>query len=265
MKKIIFFDMDGTLLYREDEKDQPVMSTYTKEILKAVQEKGHLIFVATGRPYAFLDKEIVNFGFDGFVLANGAVVIYHDKLIHHVPLEASLVKQTVESFEEKGIQYVLQTQDYSYFDIKHKELESFYDRCAINYDMIKREFDPRTLYEKTVKIEMLPTTKENIEYCQTLENEQFNIMGHPPFTFELYARNTSKATGIECVLEAFNILVEDSYAFGDGKNDIEMLQKVGTGIAMGNAPDDVKEHADMVCLSVDQEGVAKKLKELFLD
>lgn len=58
--------------------------------------------------------------------------------------------------------------------------------------------------------------------------------------------------------------LKDVYAFGDGLNDIEMLNAVGTGIAMGNAEEVVKKAADHVTSGVDQEGIWKGLKELQL-
>ena len=110
----------------------------------------------------------------------------------------------------------------------------------------------------------MPVGEENIEFCENVNPKFFNSMGCPPYTFEIYASNVSKATGILKVLELLNIDVKESYAFGDGKNDIEMFQTVNVAIAMGNANDEVKAYANMVCLPVDQDGVAKKLEELFL-
>lgn len=264
MKKIIFFDMDGTLLHRENEEDNPSINEETKKVLHQVQEKGHLLFIATGRPYAFLDKQVTDFPFDGYVLSNGAVVLYHGELLHHAPLPIQKVKEVVEAFEQRKIEYILQTKDYSYMDESYKILEAFYDRCSVNYDCIIRHFNPVDHFADTCKIEMLPVGEENIEFCRSLEGKDFSMMGNPPYSFELYAKNTSKATGILKVLEKLAIPVEDSYAFGDGKNDIEMFQTVGHSIAMDNASDEVKRHAKTVCQSVDNNGVALQLKEWFL-
>ena len=71
----------------------------------------------------------------------------------------------------------------------------------------------------------------------------------------------TKAHGILKVLDILNIPIEDSYAFGDGINDIEMLSTVGCGIAMGNASDEVKKYAHKVTESVHDDGVAVGIKE----
>ena len=256
--------MDGTLLYHENEHDIPHIHEETKKVLREVQAKGHLIFIATGRPYAFLDKDVIDFGFDGYVLANGAAVIYHDQVLVHHPLDHERVEDMVNKLEERQIEYTMQTIDYSYLKKDFKILDMFYHRCGVNFDYIQYEFSPKDHFHDTIKLEMMPMSEENIEYCRSLEDDYFDRMGEPPFNMEFYARERSKATGILEVLKTLDIPIEDSYAFGDGKNDIEMLETVGHGIAMGNASEEVKKHAKEVCLSCFENGVAKKLTELFL-
>lgn len=76
--------------------------------------------------------------------------------------------------------------------------------------------------------------------------------------------NGSKAVGIREMLKRLDFNIEDAYAFGDGLNDIEMLQEVGTGVAMENGRDEVKAIADFVTDSVDNDGVLKGLQRLGL-
>ena len=82
--------------------------------------------------------------------------------------------------------------------------------------------------------------------------------------FELYAKKNTKASGIIKALEILNIPIENSYAFGDGNNDIEMLSTVGCGIAMGNASDEVKGHAKVVTDTVQNDGVASGIEKYIL-
>ena len=76
--------------------------------------------------------------------------------------------------------------------------------------------------------------------------------------------DNSKAVGIESVLKHFGIGREECIAFGDGGNDIEMLEYCGIGVAMGNADDKVKSHADYVTTSVDEEGIEQAFKALHI-
>ena len=84
---------------------------------------------------------------------------------------------------------------------------------------------------------------------------------HPQFS-DLVNANNSKASGIESILRHFGIKKEECIAFGDGGNDIEMLEYCGIGVAMGNADDSVKAHADYVTTSVDEEGIEHALLSL---
>ena len=93
MRKAIFLDIDGTLIdCMGDIKD---ITSNVKKAIKKVQEKGDYVFVATGRPYALLDKNILDFGFDGFILANGAHVIINNETIYSEPIEKEFIKNIV--------------------------------------------------------------------------------------------------------------------------------------------------------------------------
>ena len=81
---------------------------------------------------------------------------------------------------------------------------------------------------------------------------------------EIYSDKVSKATGILKVLEHFKIPVENSFAFGDGRNDGEMIQTVGTGIVMGTAKDELKKLAKHVVPGVHDDGVAFGIENYIL-
>jgi Cof subfamily protein (haloacid dehalogenase superfamily) len=85
---------------------------------------------------------------------------------------------------------------------------------------------------------------------------------HPAFT-DIVAAGNSKARGMEALCRHFGISQEETLAFGDGGNDIEMLQWAGIGVAMGNAEQTVKEHADLVTTDVDHEGIEQAVNKLF--
>ena len=81
--------------------------------------------------------------------------------------------------------------------------------------------------------------------------------------FELYSPTISKAVGIQKVLEYYNLTKDDTYAFGDGINDLEMIQYCHVGVAMGNAVKELKDVADLICRRIDEDGLARILKILF--
>ena len=88
MKKAIFFDIDGTLIDCMNGKMD--ISDRVKNVIKDLQKNGDYVFIATGRPYALVSENILNFGFDGFVLSNGATIIVKDEVIHSEAIEKEL-------------------------------------------------------------------------------------------------------------------------------------------------------------------------------
>ncbi|MBK1812785.1 HAD family hydrolase [Clostridium sp. YIM B02505] len=260
MKKAVFFDIDGTLI--DCLNGLTDITPRVKRAIRELQTKGNHVFIATGRPYAFLNEALINFGFDGFVLANGAYVKVGDKCIHKEAIEKEVVRELVDKFEELNIEYILQGEEYSYIKDDHKSLHSFYDNYNISKKYLTGEFDLEEI--EAYKLEMLCKDQKGIDFCASLGKDRFSYLDNPDGSFELYSKTHSKASGILKVLEFLDIPVENSYAFGDGKNDIEMLSTVGCGIAMGNADDFVKSYAKKVTDTVHNDGVALEIERFIL-
>ena len=81
------------------------------------------------------------------------------------------------------------------------------------------------------------------------------------YGYDVIPKNSGKQEGIKAILKYYGLKSEEVMAFGDGHNDIEMLSTVGCGIAMGNANDEVKKHADEITESVHNDGVAIGIKK----
>ncbi|PRR82162.1 HAD family hydrolase [Clostridium vincentii] len=253
MKRAIFFDVDGTLL--DCLNGISDITPRVKKSIRELQANGDYVFIATGRPYAFMSEALLNFGFDGFVLTNGSQVTIKDKLIYNDPINKDFVKELVNNFERLSLQYILQGKLHSYMKENCRELYSFFDSCSISRKYIESVYDIENV--DTYKIEMLCKNKKDVSYCLSLANSNYDcIQDLERDHFEFYSKRNTKATGILKALDYLNIDIENSYAFGDGTNDIEMLSTVGCGIAMGNASDEVKSYAKKVTDTVHNDGVA---------
>ena len=161
MKKAIFFDIDGTLLdYFGGITD---MTPVVKESIRSLQKEGHYVFISTGRPYAFLSKSILDFGFDGYILANGAHVIINNEVIHSDQMDRKFIKNLINELDELNIQYILEGEYYSYMDKKFKEFYEFYDTVGVSKELIKSEFSLDKI--KTYKIEMMCPNDEVVDSC----------------------------------------------------------------------------------------------------
>ena len=263
MKKVIFFDIDGTLIDSHNGKKD--ISSRVKQSLRDLQRRGHYVFIATGRPYAFLSKVIREFGFDGYVLANGAHVIVDGKKIHSKAIDNGILKNLVSHLENKNLEFVLEDETCVYAYENYEKIWPFYEQYGIlkDYFMLDYEVDQVNAF----KIEVLCPKPEDLEYCiEFLKNHEEYTYCHSvhPTHLEIYLKENHKATGILKVLDYLNISIENTYAFGDGSNDIEMLETVGCGIAMGNASDEVKKYANVVTDIVANDGIVSGVEKYIL-
>ncbi len=251
-----------------------------KQAIRRLQQEGHYAFIATGRPYAFLSEAILSFGFDGYILTNGAQVMIGNETIYKEPLDPTFVKNATAEFEQRQIQYMLQSDCYSYMKDECKEYYQFFDSIGISRNYLVSDYqlediqtqkiemlcpndeamdmkdECKEYYQffdsigisrnylvsdyqlediQTQKIEMLCPNDEAMEYCLSLveQNPEYDyVQSISDRIFELYSKKNTKATGILTALKHLGIPVEQSYAFGDGKNDIEMLSTVGCGFEL---------------------------------
>ncbi|RGO14725.1 Cof-type HAD-IIB family hydrolase [Coprobacillus cateniformis] len=258
-KKIIFFDVDGTLYTNE----LGGITDNVKNAIAATRALGHLCFVASGRPYGYIADNVKAIGFDGYVLANGANIKYQNHDLEKRFLNYKDVKELCQNLKKKNIEYVLQTSTLCYLNKENKCLLDFYKKCNIDFKNFCFDYDEEEIMHKVVKIEVWVKDQEELDFAISCYGA-FQYELHPDnHSMEIYAKDVSKATGILDVLRLLNIDIKDSYCFGDGPNDVEMFETVGHAIAMGNAIDIIKEKADEVCLSVKEDGVYYKLKDLF--
>ncbi|MDT8719364.1 HAD family hydrolase [Clostridium sp. 19966] len=261
MKKAIFFDVDGTLL--DCINGITDITPRVKKAIYSLQAEGNYVFIATGRPYAFLNDALRNFGFNGFVLTNGACVRVNESCIYKEPINKDYIKELIYNFEKLNVQYILQGEKYSYIKDEYKELHYVYDCYNIPKDYLRSDYNLEDI--DVYKLEMFCKDKKGIEYCLSLKNSDYDCIYDEKMNyFEFYSRANTKASGIQKVLDSLNIPLENSYAFGDGENDIEMLSTVGCGIAMGNAKDSVKRYAKKVTDTVQNDGVALEIESFIL-
>ena len=258
-RKIIFFDIDGTLFTSE-------LGRVTEKVKKAIRDtraKGHLCFIASGRPYGYIADNIREIGFDGYVLANGANIKYQGEDLKKRFLNYNDVKELCSQLKQSHIEYVLQTSSMCYLNKNNQCLLQFYKNCNIDFRNFCYEYDEEEIMQQVVKIEVWVKNQEELDKAISCYGA-FNYELHPDnHSMEVYSKDVSKATGILDVVDFLNMNIKDSFCFGDGPNDVEMFETVGYAIAMGNAIDIIKQKADEICLSVHEDGVYFKLKDLF--
>ncbi len=254
-EKIVFFDIDGTLL--DHDKQIPVS---TRNSLKALTESGVHVAIATGRaPFMFAELR-EDLGIDSFISFNGQYVKHKDKIVLTNPLSKEEITSLEEAAKEKGHPMVF---------LDHEAMMSNHDEhphIMKSMDDLKMHYpgyDPSYYHSRDIYQALLfCESKEEANYRNTYGNLDF-IRWHD-FSMDVIPPGGSKARGIEAMIEHLGFKRENTFAFGDALNDIEMLRFAGTGIAMGNAYKEVKEVADLVTDPVDQNGIQKGLQKVGL-
>ncbi|WP_022750057.1 Cof-type HAD-IIB family hydrolase [Lachnobacterium bovis] len=285
-KKIIFFDIDGTL---SDFSGNIPKSTI--DAIKKVRENGHLAFICTGRSLAQIEKKIINIGFDGIVAAAGAYIEFKGKEIYHSVFGEEKIKFLAEFMMKNNISFIIQTKNGCYLSKKSgNDFKKVFARRLKN-DLgieVHNLDDFSTIEEIVGKIKIdnevdkyhlkYPDTESMIycDSCFSVEETRNYFMGKnlkvTPSSFkkpdnysgEITKETDNKASGIEKVIEYLGMSIDDTIAFGDGPNDIEMIEYVKYGIAMGNAVDDTKNVSNYITDDVENEGIYKALKKFEL-
>ncbi len=253
MIKAVFFDIDGTLVSFKTHK----VPASARKSIRLLREKGIKVFIATGRRMKGIDN-VGDLVFDGYITVNGGLcLVGTDKVIyrHCIPkedIEAMIhYQETVEEFP-----CAMAQEDSIFMNYENEHVKEVFDMLNFPKPPVA------TLREAAGN----PTLQLIAFFNKEQEEEIMSIMPHcdatrwnPLFT-DVVPKGSSKSVGIDKILEYYGISLEDTMAFGDGGNDIQMLQHVAIGVAMGNAADDVKEAADYVTDSVDNDGVYKALR-----
>ena len=255
MKKICFFDIDGTLL----DHDKKLPSS-TKEAIESLKENGVYVAIATGRaPFMFeeLRKELA---IDSYVSFNGQFVVYEKEVIFKNPLSKKALHKLYEQADIKNHPLVFMnehevrgTVDYS----QHVE------ETLRAFQLAHPKRDERFFEENDIYQTLFYCTDEEEAHFQNISEEIRYIRWHP-VCVDVVPANGSKANGILQFIEKAGFKMENVYAFGDGLNDIEMLSMVGTGIAMGNAEKELFKRADVITTSVDDDGIYNGLRKVNL-
>lgn len=244
--KIAFFDIDGTLI----DMEKKIISEKVLFTLKKLKEKGVKICMATGRSPITLPK-IDGVEFDAYLTFNGSYCFTKDEMIFSNPIASEDVDKILKNAKSMNRPVSIATKNKLGANGKDDDLVEYYAFANLTVEI---EDDFETLAQEEIYQVMLGCRPE--EYDQILDGiDGAKIAAWWDRAIDIIPVNGGKGIGIEKVLEYYGYSKEQALAFGDGRNDIEMLQTVGMGVAMGNATEDVKAIADEVCLSVADDGV----------
>ncbi|HLR61249.1 MAG TPA: Cof-type HAD-IIB family hydrolase [Lentibacillus sp.] len=251
-QKLIFFDIDGTLL--DDEKRLPDSA---RQAIADLQQAGHFVAIATGRaPFAFKPlMDDLNIG--TYVSINGQYVVHNGEAIYKNPLRPDALAALEKYAAERQHPLVHLNHDDWYANTQnHPHVQEATGSLKLDTTV---KYNPDYFREGEVYQTLLFCTGEGeAEYDQTFDQLDF-IRWHR-YSVDVMPAGGSKAAGIRKLIQELQIPAADVYAFGDGLNDIPMLKSVQNSIAMGNAADVVKQAAGSVTKDVHDDGIWHGLK-----
>lgn len=255
MIKAAFFDVDGTLLSHKT-KQVPQSARTAIEKLKAA---GIKCIVATGRQIKEMQKlPVGDISFDGYITLNGQLLLDEQKnVLFGTPLVGKAKDYLLRLFNEKIIPALLVEVEDVYLNFEDERVYLVQEAISSAVPPLG-EYSGRDIYQVCAYL-----NKEDEALLEPIADDcvmtRWNLGG-----MDIIAKGGGKVTGIKRYLEANGISPEETIAFGDGENDMDMLTFAGIGVAMGNAWDNVKACADYVTDDIDDDGIEKALKHFGL-
>lgn len=275
MKKILFFDIDGTLAY-----PRSIPTPETVSAIRQARKNGHKAFLSTGRTIDSIPPAVAKIGFDGGIFSAGGIVMLGKTVLAQHFMNSQTAQAVISLLTQKSVLYTLETADgrFNSDHAPHVLSESNMNGVSEEMQRFTTEilFDPTTRPLSEYKGQPIfkiayysATPSISAQLTDSLMNVakvvQFdNIPGLPITIGEISDPAVNKAAAMLDICNHFGMTSSDCIAFGDSMNDAEILAAAGLGVAMGNAEHSLKEIADTVCESCEENGIAKFLYKLGL-
>ena len=263
MYQLIAVDMDGTLL-----KEDKTISDRTKKAIHGAREKGVKVVLASGRPIEGLNrylKELDLISPSDYVMSfNGSIVqnteteqvifknILNGKDLKKLYALSKQIGVNIHAFTKKGCVTPIMN-EYTKLEGRINGIDVY----EIDYETISED-------EEVIKVMFIdpePVLEEAIKRIPDSFYDEYTIVRSAPFFLEFLNKASSKGTGIKALGEYLKIPQQEIICIGDAGNDLDMIEFAGLGVAMGNAFKEVKEAADYVTLTNEEDGVAHVIEK----
>lgn len=259
-KLIAFVDLDGTLL-REDKK----ISDYNKEVITDFSSAGHQVVLCSGRYSGFVKEKASLIDGSDYIISDNGALVYNFKtkeIIYESPIEENILKKFLDYAEEKKLAIILNC-----FEKRYRNNYSDHDELGL--------IELKTFNEKVYQIIV---SSYDFDLAQAIEEDINNMnsftinyksihlllnkLNDGGYGYDLNTVGSSKGNGIKELLKYFEIEKAQTIAIGDHFNDISMFKEVSIKVAMANSYSSLKEKANVITDTNDNDGVAKLLDKL---
>ncbi|HEM4095833.1 HAD family hydrolase [Streptococcus suis] len=278
MRKIIFLDVDGTLVDYHNRIPESAIRA-----IRQARENGHLVYVCTGRSRAEMQPELWEIGLDGMIGGNGSYVEHQDQVIMHQLLSEEDSRAIVDWLHERGLEFYLESNNglfasenfreraretlRIYSMNKGKTAEEVADQEVedVIHGMI---FDGQLYRNDLNKVSfVLDSYQDHLDSKQAFPQLVANTWGgrgESALFGDLGVKDIDKAHVISVLLDYLGASQADTIAFGDAKIDISLLDYCAVGVAMGNGGAEILAMADMITDDVEEDGLYNAFERLGL-
>lgn len=267
MSKIILIDVDGTLLDYENKLPESA-----KMAIRQARQNGHKVYICTGRSKAEVYDYFWDIGLDGMIGGNGSYVEDNGEVIMHQLITAEQCKHVVDWLHDRHLEFYLESNSGLYasenFEVVADPVIKVYcqRKGKENTDQLTvRDVFPEMIYggelyrDDVNKISFVLSSYQDhldsITEFPDLKPGTWGGKGEIALFGDLGVKDITKAHAIDVLLKHLGAKKEDTFAFGDAKVDIPMLEYCEVGVAMGSGGDEIKAMADYVTDDVDKDGL----------
>lgn len=261
-KYIISLDLDNTLLNTKGK-----ISTKTKKYLKELHDNGHIIVIATGRIFDTCYEVISKLDFINYMVTDTGSLIYdikNKKVIYKKKFSKETIKSLIDLYDD-SFEYVEFSDEHYYYKYSNKEINHY--GLSRSIENTNEFIKNNTIIHSTIK---LVNQNDNYKIIEKINNKfkgltAFEMQSESGNTkwIEIVRNNVSKFSAIKYISKIEKIRITNTISFGDNYNDLEMLEKSKYGVAMGNAPENIKNIVSYTTKSCDEEGVEFFLRRFF--
>lgn len=258
--RLIAVDVDGTLL---DDNDR--ITSGTRMALKKAVENGTVLTICTGRPVQSARPLVEELGIDApFITYNGAMVVkgLSGDIMYEQCLRPDDASMIYGLGQEYGTTVVVWSKNRLFANRLDDRAYAYGRQAKTQPELMK---DPEKVFsDGATKILWYDSVKRVMQFQQQAGSRlDSNVNYHTskPFYLEFVHSEASKAIALEHLGANYGINREEMIAVGDGHNDISMIKYAGLGVAMANAPDEVKQVADYITLSNNEDGLANVIEK----
>ena len=276
MSKIIFIDVDGTLINYENKLPESAK----KAVIQA-RKNNHLVYLCTGRSKAEMPDYILDIGLDGIICGNGSYVEHNGKVIMHKLISKEDAKEIVDWLHSKNLEFYLESNNglfasRNFREVGKKPIQQYSaNKGETNYQNLEVEdvlhgliFDGKLYRDDLNKVSFVLNSYQDYldakEKFSHLPVGTWGGKGEKALFGDIGIANVTKENAIDYLLKYLKRDVKDTFAFGDAIIDISMLEFCNIGVAMNSGQKEIKEIADYVTDDVDKDGLYNAFKHFNL-